>query len=55
MKRICAGYRKHTGEVVKCGKYMGEAEGPKEDVTHGTCDECFKHFLEELENWNKLK
>jgi hypothetical protein len=37
MKRICGG----------CGTYMGEKDGPPEQVTHGLCPLCMEwSFLE---------
>ena len=40
MKVICMGTPRK-----KCGKYLGDKEGPNDAISHGLCEQCFKDTL----------
>lgn len=48
MRVVCAGYCKVGGEVVRCGRLIGEIKSRDGGVSHGMCGACFKAFKKEI-------
>lgn len=49
LKVICAGYHDTQGQIVPCGKHLGEYADAQDGVSHGLCEACYQKQLELLQ------